>query len=207
MTLVAISAAYGAAGSVIGPALAERLDVPFLDRAIPVAVAEELEVPLDDALAHHEGEAAPGLLERLLAAFAGADTGGLAPLPAELVTSEDFHRATRDVLLRHAQSGAGVILGRGAVAALRDDPRVLRVRLTGPRGARERQAVALGQVSAETAATALRRLDQAHGEYLRRFYEVSIDDPSLYHLVLDSTTFTPQACVELITAATGQLGH
>ena len=36
MSLVALSASYGAGGSVIGPALAERLDVPFIDRAIPL---------------------------------------------------------------------------------------------------------------------------------------------------------------------------
>ena len=36
MTLVAISASFGAGGSRIGPALAERLGVPFLDRAIPL---------------------------------------------------------------------------------------------------------------------------------------------------------------------------
>ena len=40
--LIALSAAYGAGGSIIGPALADRLGVPFLDRAIPLAVADRL---------------------------------------------------------------------------------------------------------------------------------------------------------------------
>ena len=45
MTLVALSASYGAGGSVIGSALAEPLGVPFIDRAIPLAVADHLHVP------------------------------------------------------------------------------------------------------------------------------------------------------------------
>jgi len=42
--LIALSASYGAGGNAIGPALAERLGVPFLDRAIPIRVAARLRV-------------------------------------------------------------------------------------------------------------------------------------------------------------------
>ncbi|HYB27041.1 MAG TPA: hypothetical protein VEF89_10550 [Solirubrobacteraceae bacterium] len=38
MTLVALSAFNGTGGSVVGPTVAERLGVPFVDRAIPLAV-------------------------------------------------------------------------------------------------------------------------------------------------------------------------
>ena len=58
--VVTISATYGAAGSVIGPAVAEGLGARFLDRAIPVAVAHSLAVPLSDVLEHDER--APGVI-------------------------------------------------------------------------------------------------------------------------------------------------
>ena len=70
MTLVAISASYGAGGSRVGPALAERLGVPFVDRAIPMAVAERLDVSPDDATAYDE-QAPGGWLERMLRGFIG----------------------------------------------------------------------------------------------------------------------------------------
>ena len=66
--VVTISATYGAAGSVIGPAVAERLGVPFLDRAIPEEVAERLGCSLEDALEHDDR--APVGLERLLSSAA-----------------------------------------------------------------------------------------------------------------------------------------
>jgi cytidylate kinase len=204
MTVVALSAAYGAGGSHIGPALADRLGVPFVDRGIALAVAERLDVPLDDALAHDEAKDAT-LLQRLLSGYLGADTGAPAPLPADVVSAEDFHRASREVLLAQAATGEGVILGRGAAAALRDDPRVLRVRLTGPVEARIEQALRLGAPDRETAERALRRLDRAHAEYLRQFYDVDVNDPGLYHLTIDAAAFVPEVVVNLIEVAVAAL--
>jgi cytidylate kinase len=201
MTLVALSASYGAGSTLIAPALAERLGVPFVDRAIPLAVAKHLHVTAEEAAAHEESAAA-GWLERVLRGFIAADPGTPTPLPAaEAFSSEDFRRATEEVILRQAATGEGVILGRGAVVVLRDDPRVLRVRLNGPVERRRQLAIHLGEVDPETAERALRDSDRTHAEYLRRFYDADIDDPSLYHLVIDSTAFEPGACVELIARA------
>ncbi|HWE08481.1 MAG TPA: cytidylate kinase-like family protein [Solirubrobacteraceae bacterium] len=204
MTVVAVSAAYGAAGSHIGPALADRLGVRFVDRGIALAVAERLDIPFDDALAHDQAKDA-SLLQRLLSGFLGADTGAPAPLPPDVVSAEDFHQASREVLLAQAATGEGVILGRGAAAALRDDPRVLRVRLTGPVQARIEQALRLGAPDREAAERALRRLDRAHAEYLRQFYDVDVNDPGLYHLTIDATAFAPEVVVNLIEMAVAAL--
>jgi len=195
--LIALSAAYGAGGSRIGPELAQRLGVPFLDRAIPLAVAERLEVPLDVAEERDES-VSRSLLERMLAGFIGADTGAPMPPTPEIVSEQDFRAATEEVLLRQAQTGEGVILGRGAAFVLREDPRVLRVRLHGPRAARLRRAMELEGLDEDTARRGLTRTDRAHAEYARRFYGVDIDDPGLYHLMIDATAFDLQQCVELI---------
>jgi Cytidylate kinase-like family len=200
MTLVAISASYGALGSRIGPALAKRLEVPFIDRAIPLAVAERLDAPLDDATAHDEN---PGgsWLERILRGFIGSDTGAPTPLPPETFSSEDFRRATEAVLLRQAESGRGVILGRAAVIVLRENPAAFRVRLDGPPERRVRSAMRLQGIDQATAERAMRHVDRAHAEYARHFYGVDLNDPSLYHLVIDSTAIATDACVELIATA------
>lgn len=200
MTLVTLSASYGAGGDVVGHRLAERLGVPFIDRAIPVQVAERLEVSVDDAQAHEE-QAPDSFLDRLLRGFVGTDIGVPAPLPPESFTSEDFRKATEEVLLRQAATGEGVILGRAGMIVLRDDPRVLRVRLHGPPERRIRQAMAIGGVDEQTAGDALTRLDRAQADYVRQFYGADIHDCGLYHLVIDSTTVELDACVELIARA------
>jgi cytidylate kinase len=205
MTLVALSASYGAAGSRIGSAVAERLDVPFLDRAIPAAVAERMGVSVDDAAAHDEEGRSASFLERMLRGFIGTDVGVPAPVPAETITAEDFRTATEEILLRQADTGHGVILGRGAVIVLREDPGVLRVRLDGPSERRVRQAMQLGGVDEQTARDVLQRLDRTHADYARTLYGVDIRDPSLYHLVVDSTAVGIETCVELIVAASSSL--
>jgi hypothetical protein len=204
MTLVAISAAYGAGGSRIAPAAAERLGVPFVDRAIPLAVAERLEVSVDDAAAHDD-KVSGGFLERMLRGFIVGDAGMPTPIPAETITPEDFRRATEEVLLLQAATGRGVILGRGSVVVLRGDPRALRVRLTGPPGRRVEQAIMLEGVDPARAERAQRQLDRAHSEYMRHFYGVDREDPSLYHLVLDSTAIPLDSCAELIVDAARSL--
>jgi Cytidylate kinase-like family len=201
MTLVALSAAYGAGGSVIGPALAERLDVPFVDRAIPLAVADRLHVPYDDAAAHDE-HASAGWLERVLSGFMGGDSAAPAPLPADIVTPDDFRRATEEVLLAQAETGDGVILGRGSVIVLRRDPRALRVRLDGPPERRAQQAMEFDVgLDRDAAERALRQFDRTHAAYFQQFYGVDVRDPSLYHLALDSTAIELEVCVELIARA------
>lgn len=203
MTIVALSAAYGAAGSQIGPGLAQRLGVPFIDRGIALAVAERLDISVDDALAHEEP---PGqsLLERLLSGFTGADPGAPAPLPPDTLTPDDFHRASEQALLAQAATGRGVILGRGAVAALRKDPRVLRVRLTGPVARRIEHAMRVRGLDRDTAERTVRALDRTHADYLRQFYDVDILDPGLYHLMIDATAFEAELCIDLIAAATAR---
>jgi cytidylate kinase len=200
VTLVALSGAYGAGGSRIGPALAERLGVPFLDRAIAAAVSERLAVPLDDAAAHDE-QASTSWLERLLRGFIGQEPGAPTPMPAGRASAEDFRRATEDVLMRQAATGEGVILGRGSVILLRDRPDVLRARLDGPASMRLRQAMRIEQIDASTARRRMRQQDQTHAAYARRFYDVDVRDPSLYHLVLDSTAIPLQQCVQILLGA------
>jgi hypothetical protein len=200
MTLIAISAAYGAAGSRIGPALAQRLRVPFVDRAIPLAVAERLDVAVAAANVFDERSPA-SLLQRMLVGFIGADTGvPAAPVP-DLLSEEDFRTTTEQVLRAQASTGEGVILGRGAAFVLRDDPRALLVRLDGPPERRIEQAMRLQELDRETAANALSRIDRAHAAYVRQSYGVRIDDAAAYHLVLDSTWLEIDTCVELIAIA------
>ncbi len=200
MTVVALSAAYGAGGSQVGPALAQRLGVPFVDRAIPLAVAQRLNVDLATAEEHDE-QVGGSFLKQLLSGFVGHDAGAPAPIPPEQTFGEDFRRATEEVLLRQADTGEGVILGRAATIVLRGRSGVLRVRLDGPAEARVAQASRLGGISLEEAEEGRRGVDRAQAAYWTRFYGAEIEDPSHYHVVLDSTALELDLCVELLTLA------
>ena len=204
MTLITISASYGAGGSAIGPELAKRLGAPFLDRNIPVAVAERMAVPLAEALVHDES--VKGVLDRLLAGFAGAavfagGAGYAASAVANPVVGKSYAQTTEQVIHQFAADGAAIILGRAGSVVLKDDPRALHVRLDGPKERRVLQAMRIEDVDRDTAERRMRETDRAREAYVRHFYNTDVHDPHLYQLMIDSTTIQLDGCVELICLA------
>lgn len=188
----------------MGPALAEKLGVPFMDRAIPFAVSERLDVDLR-AAERHDMRVGVSRLERVIRGFIGQDVGAPVPIAPGLTVDEDFRRATEEVLLAQAATGAGVILGRAAAIVLRDRPDVVRARLDGPPARRAAQAARLEEIELSEAERMVEQLDRAHAEYVKRFYGLNIRDPVLYDLVLDSTAIDLDTCVELLLTAVKSL--
>ena len=200
MAVVTISSAYGALGSEVGREVASELGVPFLDRAIPAAVAEKLAVPLEEA--ETRDEALAGFFERLLSSFVimGSVYGSAVP-PVDVPDEAAFRAATEQTILDHASSGAAVILGRGGMIVLADHPHVLRVRLSGPLEARIEQAVTRYGLTPEEARRQERENDGARAAWVRRLYGRDVTDPALYDVVLNATKLGVQECVTLIVAA------
>lgn len=202
MGTVTIAATYGAGGSVVAPAVAERLGLPLVDRAIPVALARELAAPLREALAEDEHRQ-PGVVARIL--LRAMDLSGLmvnVPVSPEQLGADDRVALTEEALRRAARLGGAVVLGRGAVFVLRDRPDVLHVRLDGPYAARRRQAMVHEGVDADTAAIQQRDTDRARRAYIEHFYPGERwEDPANYHLVIDSTAISLDACTDLIVQA------
>lgn len=205
--VVTLSASFGARGSIIGPLVAEQLSLPFLDRAIPVAVAEALAVPMSDVVAHDERRT-PGL-GRLLASLARAaaapDTAfGSAPTAARASLGDQPEQAFRDqterVIHQIADTEGGVILGRAAAIVLRDQAGALHVRLDGPIEARIQRAIGEG-MDEVTARKTLAETDRAREGYVKHFYKCDARAACHYHLVLESTTLEVDTCVELIVVA------
>ncbi|SHK03866.1 Cytidylate kinase [Pseudonocardia thermophila] len=199
MHVVTISASFGAGGSIVGPAVAERLGVPFLDRAIPASVAAELGIPLEEALANDEQ--VQSRFSRWLTAAAPLSIEWMAgcELPP-VVAPEQIVEGTVKAIRRMAASG-GVVLGRAGAIVLRDHPGALHVRLDGDRERRIRQAVELKGMSEEEARAAQPRNDAARTAYVRHFHRADPALPCHYDMVLDSTRLPIPVCVELIVTA------
>jgi cytidylate kinase len=206
--IVTLSASFGSGGSFIGPKVAEALDLPFLDRAIPVAVAEALAVPMADVVAHDERRTSGvgRLFANIARAAALPDTEyGTVPSAARATLGDQPEQAFRDqterVLHQIAATEGGVILGRAAAIVLREHEGALHVRLDGPLEARIQRAVGMEGIDEEQARKLAAETDRAREAYVKHFYKCDARDSRHYHLVLDSTALELDTCVDLVVAA------
>jgi cytidylate kinase len=206
MGTVTIAATYGCGGSIVGPAVAKKLALPFVDRAIPPALAAKIHQPLVAALADDAEERSA--VGRLLNSALGY-TGLFAGVPRgleELGVSADVAQ-TEDAIRHTVDAGGAVILGRGGVFVLKGRPNVLHVRLDAPVEARRRAAMERDGLDYKTASRTQQDTDYARRAYISHFYprEGAWEDPRHYHMVLDSTVISLDTCVEIIGRAAKDL--
>jgi cytidylate kinase len=198
--IVTISAPYGAGGAEVAPAVAERLGLPFHDRAIPAQVAGRLGVPVAEAEANDE-TVVRGLW-RLVASLGTMPdpVGGVLPT-GSLPDERAYRLQTEKILAEVADSGGGVVLGRAGALVLGDRPDALHVRLDGPPRRRLAAAVARSGRSEDDVRRDLEANDRTREAYVRHFYRCDPASARHYHLVVDSTALPLDAVVDLIVVA------
>jgi cytidylate kinase len=199
--VVTVAALYGTGGRVIGPRVAERLGVTFLDRAIPTSVAERAGVTVEAVASADERSDPP--VDRLLSSLARmVNSGAATGQPVERVELENRRmRAEIEEFLAHASRSGGVVLGRGGAVVLRDVPGALHVHLGGPRERRVEAIIEREGVDRDTAERLVDSNDRARMDYVQAAYGVDGEDPSLYHLMIDALALGVDGCVDLIVAA------
>ena len=196
--LITVSASYGAGGSVVAPALADRLGLPFLQRVTTSEGHPAKPGPCDEQLSAEEVKATP--VHRLLASFTQAMPAGPTQSPPSTHHQDHHLRGHGETgIYRLLAAGGGVILGRAAAVVLGKD-RGYHVRLDGPPALRVAQGAAVEGISQEQARERLRAADKARTAYVRRLYRCDPADPDLYHLVIDSTAIPLDTVIELILA-------
>jgi cytidylate kinase len=200
---VTITGDYGAGGSYVAPAVATALGLPMLDRAISSDVAAKLHVSVQEATGAQLKRSFVGRFFDVLAPLSGGVLGAgtdAAPVDVDFPPQDDAHlfRAQAEAIMRAALASGAVIHGRAGAAAFCHEPDVLHVRLSGPVEARIAQGAKLEHVSLDAAREAQPQVDRARAHYVRRLYNVRIDDPTLYDLQINSTQLPLDTCVDLI---------
>jgi cytidylate kinase len=198
--VITVSASYGAGGSIVAPALADRLGLPFLQRVTTSEGHVAEPGPCDEQLSAEEVKATP--VHRLLAHFTQAMPAGPTQSPPSTHHQDDHLRGHGEAGIHRllADGGGAVILGRAAAVVLGKD-RGFHVRLDGPAERRIVQGAVVEDISEEKARERLRAADKARTAYVRRLYRTDPADASLYHLVIDSTAMPLDAVIELIVTA------
>lgn len=192
--IITISREYGAGGHSIGQRVAEELGIPFYDRDIVKETARAS--GFETELIETEGEdiSKSDSIWKSIASFSNA-------------YYQDTQDAIRDVqkaiILRFAQEGPCVILGRCADAILRDaGVETLDVFIHADNVHR---AVRLSQMTGITNGNELKKMmdkkDASRHAYYARYTGKKWGDSHNYHLTLDSGALGDDFCVKLIVDA------
>lgn len=228
MPIVTISGQVGTGAREIGRAIAQRLQIDYVDQEILVEAARALGVPVESVVSHDErtaglGERLAGMLRRFLerSAAAGASdpmlgTGGL-----DLVLSRTYQEAAEGEGLQEvsdkqymdaltsiindlAKHDNVLIIGRGSQMILKDWPGAFHVLLVAPLEQREAFIATRDGLSAEDAAKRVHDGDKGRHSFHHKFFTHHVDDPTLYDLSLNTGRHAIDDAAELIAAAARQ---
>src|SRR5260370_3089192 len=190
MAIVTISHEIGAGGPELGQQLAERLGCRYGDHELTSNEATRYGL-LEEKLAHLD-ESKPSLCERF-----DAET-------------RRYITVIQTALYDFAEKEKVVVMGRGGQWLVRGIPHVLRVRVMAPFDVRVKRltkklAGPMGeQTNPRTVTELVRRDDAEKAGRMRYLYEVSITDPALYDLVINTEKLSTGAAVGLLAGVVGQ---
>jgi cytidylate kinase len=115
--------------------------------------------------------------------------------------SEALARQTSDTILRLAELGNVILIGRGATVLTRKLDYVFHVRLVGSVERRAQYIQEVQQLSQKAALERILQEDLGRKRYLKRHFDADIDDPLLYHLVINTDLVPYEEAAQLIATA------
>jgi cytidylate kinase len=115
--------------------------------------------------------------------------------------SETLVRKTADTILHLAELGNVVVIGRGGNIVTATLAHALHVRLVGSVERRIERTSRELHVDAKAAADHVRREDLARQRYVRKYYGADIDDPLLYHLIINTDRLSHARAAQTIADA------
>jgi cytidylate kinase len=131
--------------------------------------------------------------------------GLLDPLSSRVLDEAQCVDLVRYTVLMAYETGNIVIVGRGGQAILADKPGVLHVRVVAPPEVRIQRLREQGAKGIADIKHHIAQQDRAIAEYLDRFFAITGDDPSNYHLLINTGRMGVEQAAQVIVAAVRQM--
>ena len=205
--LITISRQFGAGGSTVARLVAKQLGWSVVDNELVDRVAARAGLTPQQVAAHEERS--PGLFERIVLALASSSQEILTPVSAQALEPIEEPRLveiTEKVVAEVAAQGKVVLVGRAATAVLAGAHDAIHARLIAPKDHRIGVVAARLGIDRAAAETAIDRTDANRARYHQEYYGRKWDEPSNYHLILNTGVLGNEGAAGLIVARARQLG-
>jgi cytidylate kinase len=183
--IVTIEREYGCGGGEIAAQLARQVGWKLWDQLL----TEEIARLANCSKAAVEGreERRDPLYYRLFKSFLrGSYEGSLNAHKLNLVDSESIMKMTRRVVLRAAETGNCVVVGRGSQHFLRDRNDTLRVFLYAPTEDKVRRLLVRGKTENE-AHELVDTIDRERADFIAKYFGVDWPNLPLYHTMINTS--------------------
>jgi cytidylate kinase len=182
--ILVIEREYGAGGSLIAEHIAQRLGWKLYDHALTDEIAALAKVS-PDACRKHE-ERVDSFMYRLAKVFwRGSHERSVQFADADVLDADCLVKLTEKVVLRLAETGHCVIVGRGAAYFLRHRTDIFCVFLYAPRDIKFQRVLA--DVKNEAQAIELvDTVDDERREFIKHYFNAEWPSRHLYHAMLNT---------------------
>ena len=182
--VITINRELGSGGRTVGRLLAEKLGVPFYDKALIKALEEKYN------LTSEEIERMKGRSNNWWSDFERIVSLGHGMKPdtpsknIDVVTTNVLFKAEKEILEGIAHDESCVITGRLAFFVLKAHPNHLSILIQAPMKNRLERVMRKQNVSEEEAANLINKIDKMREEYVKKFANTSRYDTRNYDLVI-----------------------
>jgi cytidylate kinase len=197
---ITINRELGSGGRTVGRLLAERLAVPYYDKALIMALEKKYNLSVEEI------ERMKGKKVRWWSDFNRVMRVGENPRlyvekegdEPDVVTTEVIFKAEKEILQAIAQDESCVIAGRTGFFVLKDHPNHLSILIQASMEHRLERVMRKKKISEDEARKIIQKVDNMREKYVNKFAHTSRYDARNYDLVINMDGKTEEDAADLI---------
>ena len=191
--VICIGRQYGSGGREIGEKLAERLGITCYDKLLLKQAAQKSGVSEKEFERLDEQPVGAG---QFLSGNVFADSASIGS--TFYSESQIIYDAEQETILKVAEQGPCVIIGRCASSILRGNKNVLSVFIYADEDDRIARIAARNHLDEHEARARMRKMDRMRRRYFDFYADTQWGEPESYDLMLSSSAYGVVGCVDLL---------
>lgn len=200
--IITINRELGSGGRTVGEKLAERLNVPFYDKALIQALEKKYNLSVEEIekLKGRSHSWWADFKRAMTIGFTASSTyhkSGFVDEPDLLITDEMF-QAEQEILKGIAEVESCVIAGRSAFYVFRDEPNRLSILIQASMEQRIQRLMTKKGISHDEAEALIHKVDKMRENYVQKYTGTSRYDARNYDFVFSMDGKTEDEIVDLI---------
>ena len=207
--VITINRELGSGGRTIGRKLAEKLDVPYYDKALIQALQEKYHLSVDEI------EKLKGRSHSWWAEFKRTLSIGVLQSEAnyyqvevgrepDLLTTDEMFQAEQEILKGMAADESCIVAGRSGFYVFRKHPNHLSIFIQASMDTRVARVVRKQGVTPEEARKIIEKVDKMRENYVNKYTKTSRYDTRNYDLVISANGKTEDEIVDFILRYIGK---